>query len=361
LHLGAVPGNDVLREAEVRRRLLDALEDVDRLVLLGDVIELRHGPARHALAQARPALVEIGKALGPDKEIVVVPGNHDHQLLRPWLERRACGTGTPPLDLESTVEYREGELLDALARALQPAAVRAAYPGAWLREDVYATHGHYSDRHNTVPILERLGAAVMTQIVPEPAGGPSSAEDYEATLGPMYAFVDAVAARRRPRFYSDGRDTVQVKAWRQLTSQERRSTGRIALKAAFPVAVAALNRAGLGPLRADVSGTALRQGGLRGFAEVVERLKIPAAYVIFGHTHRAGPLPNDPSSEWRAPVGAKLHNAGSWLLERSFLGARPEQSPYRPGFGVVVREEGDPELMGLLDYASPGVKQTAWQ
>jgi hypothetical protein len=321
------------------------------LVLLGDVIELRHGPAREALATARPALAEIGAALGPDKEIVIVPGNHDHQLLRPWLERHACGTGTPPLALESAVEYREGELLDALAQALQPTPMRATYPGVWLREDVYATHGHYSDRHNTVPILERVGAGLMTRIVPEPAGGPGSAEDYEATLGPLYAFVDAVAARRRPRFYNNGSDTVQVKAWRQLTSHEPRNIRTTAFRAAFPVAVAALNRAGLGPLRADVSGPALTTGGLRGFAEVVERLQIPAKHVIFGHTHRAGPLAHDHSQAWRAPAGAELHNTGSWLLERAFLGEgeRARRSPYRPGFCALLERGGPPEVLNLLD------------
>jgi hypothetical protein len=319
--------------------------------MLGDVIELRHGPAREALTEARPTLAEIGAALGADKEVVIVPGNHDHQLLRPWLERRACGTGTPPLELESAVEYRDGELLDAFAQALGPPTVRVAYPGVWLREDVYATHGHYSDRHNTVPIIERVGAGLMTRIVPEPAGGPGSAEDYEATLGPLYAFVDAVAARRRPRFYNNGRDTVQVNAWRLLASHERRSIRATAFRAAFPVAVAALNRAGLGPLRADVSGHALKTGGLRGFAEVVERLRIPAKHVIFGHTHRAGPLPHDESHEWRAPAGAELHNTGSWLLEQAFVGEgeRARQSPYRPGFCALLEQGGLPAILNLLD------------
>ena len=30
-----------------------------------------------------------------------------------------------------------------------------AYPGVWLRPDVYATHGHYVDLHITVPSFER--------------------------------------------------------------------------------------------------------------------------------------------------------------------------------------------------------------
>jgi hypothetical protein len=299
---------------------------------------------------AAPVLAELATALGPGKEIVIVAGNHDHQLLRPWLERRSTDSAEAPLTLESTVDYRQGELLHALAEALKPVTVRAAYPGVWLRDDVYATHGHYSDRHTTVPLLERLGAGVLTRVVPQPEGGPSTVEDYEATLGPMYAFLGAVVAHRRPHFYSGGRDTLQVKAWRGLASRNgRRNIRASALKAGFPLAVAALNRAGLGPLRADVSGTALRRGGLRGMAEVVERLKVPAQHVIFGHTHRAGPLPGDASAEWRVSGGQALHNSGSWLLEPAFLGPRPDRSPYRPGFGVFVDADGPPQLVNLLD------------
>ena len=346
-----MPGNDVLRQSGPRRALANALAEIDRLVLLGDVLELRHGPAREALAKARPALQEIARGLGRGKEVVIVPGNHDHQLLRPWLERRSAQPAQEPLELESSIDYTDGDLLGALARALEPATVRAAYPGVWLREDVYATHGHYSDRHTTVPLLERLGAGLMTRVVAEPAGGPGTVDDYEATLGPLYAFLGAVVAHRRARFYSDGRDTLQVKAWRDLSSNGQRSARGTALRAAFPLAVAALNRAGLGPLTADISGPALRRGGLRGMAEVVERVKLPAAHVVFGHTHRAGPLPGDHAAEWRAPAGQALHNCGSWLLEPWFLGERPPQSPHRPGFAALLQAQGPPELVNLLDDA----------
>ncbi len=47
------------------------------------------------------------------------------------------------------------------------------------------------------------------------------------------------------------------------------------MAAAFPVLVAALNRAGVGPLRAELSGRALRQAGLRGMETVRDQLGIP--------------------------------------------------------------------------------------
>ena len=176
----------MLRDAGPRSALCRAAQAVDRLVLLGDVLELRHGPMHQALAQAEPVLRELGAALSGKTEVILVPGNHDYRLLAPWLERRALAPEPLPLGSESEIRSEPGEPLAELARWLEPAAVRVAYPGVWLRDDVYATHGHYSDRHHTVPILERLGAGAMARIAREPAGGPWRAEDYETTLRPMY-------------------------------------------------------------------------------------------------------------------------------------------------------------------------------
>jgi hypothetical protein len=124
---------------------------------------------------------------------------------------------------------------------------------------------------------------------------------------------------------------------------------RRALVAGFPVLVAALNRARLGPVRADLSGPELRRASLKAFSEVVRRLAIDTRHVIFGHSHRAGPLGRDDRGEWVAPGGALLTNSGSWVHEPGFLGPRPESSPYRPGFAVAVGDAGPPELVNLLD------------
>src|SRR3984957_3216462 len=87
LHLGAGSGADVLRRPGPRSALIDALEDIDRLVLLGDVLELRHGPRRDALAAARPFFEELGRVFA-GREIVVVAGNHDHAVVESWLHAR---------------------------------------------------------------------------------------------------------------------------------------------------------------------------------------------------------------------------------------------------------------------------------
>ncbi|MBV8956611.1 MAG: metallophosphoesterase family protein [Solirubrobacterales bacterium] len=342
LHLGARGRQDVLRRERERAALVAVLRDYERLVLLGDVLELRHGPLRAALAQAEPVLRSLGSAVD---EVVVVPGNHDHGLLRGWLERRDSAS----LGLQSAVEWDPREALGAVVESLAPARVRVAYPGVWLRQDIYAIHGHYGDRHNTVPIIERLGAGVTVRLTGEPEGGPLRAEDYEAALAPMYAWIETVAQMGGMRG-SGGDGSFQVTAWRALTGAGGPGgLRRRGLVVGFPAIVAGLNRIGIGPLRADVSAAELRRAALRAFGEVVARLGVPATHVIFGHTHRAGPLPEDDEGEWTTPAGTRLLNTGSWVYERGYLGDFPRASPYRPGFAAIVGDEGPPQLVNLLD------------
>jgi hypothetical protein len=313
------------------------------------VVELRHGPLRDALEAAQPVLREIGAALPAGAEVVIVPGNHDHELLAGWFERRRRSAATPPLGLESDVDWLPGEALDVLAGFLEPAVVRVVYPGVWLREDVYATHGHYSDRHTTVPLFERLAVGVMARIVGEPSDGAQCAEDYEAAQAPLYAWIHAVAQHGGARL-GRGSHGVSTQAWSALTAtRRRRGVRQRAIVAGFPLAIAALNRAGLGPLRSDISGAALRSGGLRAFGEVLRRLDIRAPHVVFGHTHRAGPLLGDEPGEWQAPTGSRLLNSGCWVQEPAFLGSRPSKSPYRAGFSVAIEDQGAPQLANLLD------------
>jgi hypothetical protein len=219
----------VLRREQALAALLPEVFRCDRLVLLGDLIELRQGPVREALSAAEPVLREIGAALGPASEAVIVPGNHDHHLAGEWLARRARDAEPPPLGLESALDWEPGETLATVASWLEPARVRAAYPGVWLRGDVYAIHGHYADRHTTVPMFERLGAGAMARLARDAATGPTHAEDYEAILEPIYAWIHAVA-QNRTTAGRHGSDGASSRAWRTLSSdrRRRRSTRRTA-------------------------------------------------------------------------------------------------------------------------------------
>jgi hypothetical protein len=347
LHLGARNDVDVLRRPAAEQALVGALDGVDRLVILGDILELRHGPMHEALEAARPVLMAIGEALGPDGEVVLVPGNHDFRLISPWLEWRSRN-GPEPLGLQERAGPKASIGTRAIGRMLQPASLDVVYPGIWLDDGVYATHGHYLDRHVTVPSFERLGSGVLGRVLRAPADQAGAPDDYEVALAPMYGLLDAIAAR-----VDDGRAAapgkISARAWERL-SPDRRSQawrGRV-LAGAFPLTIAALNRIGIGPLKADLSGVELRRASLRAMGEVVARLGIEARHVIFGHTHRSGPLPDDDHDEWRLAGGAQLHNTGCWVYESMYLD-RQWGNPYWPGAAVELESGGEPRFVRLLE------------
>ncbi|MEA2289872.1 MAG: hypothetical protein QOD55_1869 [Solirubrobacteraceae bacterium] len=346
LHLGARTGVDVLRRPAARAALLERLDGVGRLVLLGDTLELRHGPVRDALAAARPALEAIGAALG-DAEVVLVAGNHDHRLVAPWLERRGQAGPPPPLALEEHAGPDATPATEAIARMLGPATLRVAYPGVWLADGVYATHGHYLDRHLTMPTVERLAAGALGRMLGARAEDARVPDDYELVLAPMYALLDAVAARtaeERGAAHSD----VSTRVWRALAASRHRPVRGRLLAGGFALGVAAVNRAGIGPLRADVSGAELRRAGLQAMRDVVAGLGIGARHVVFGHTHRAGPLPGDELADWALPGGGRLVNTGSWVYERVHVGSA-HGGPYWPGGAVELSDRGEPRPVRLLD------------
>jgi hypothetical protein len=349
LHLGARTGADVLRRPAPLERLTTRLAGVERLVLLGDLLELRHGPVRDALSIARPVLHAIATALPEGAEVVVVPGNHDHAIVDPWLLARGRRAAPDPLRLEERVSPRSASpLAAALERALSPARVSVAYPGIWLRDDVWATHGHYLDAHATLPTFERLAAGVMARFagpIPQPRATP---DDYEAQLAPIYAWIQATAERAPSDRVAAGSGSA-VHAYRLLSGGGRRPLAARALAGIFPLAILGLNRLGLGPVSADLGGPELRRSSLRALAEVVTRLGVDARHVIFGHSHRAGPFGRDDVGEWRVPAGALLHNGGSWMYETHFFGPDAASSPYWPGGVTVLDEHGPPRMERLLD------------
>ncbi len=371
LHLGSDSRSDLLRRPEIRAPLFEALREAERLVLLGDVLELRHGPMGEAMAASRPFFEDLGAALA-GRELVITAGNHDHALVEPWLQARGAEPEQRPLQPEQLIEP------DAASAALGRIAgwvreggaegpVRVAYPGLWVRPDVYATHGHYLDCHLTVPTLERLSVAIMSRLLRRPASGFERAEDYEAMGSPVFAWRDAVARYAHTGAALNGMATVS--AWQALgggrdsdgtagkgaagaLTRLRARARRQAIVTGFPLAVAALNRAGLGPLRAEISSDELRRAGLAAMGEVAARLGLGDSYVVFGHTHRPGPLDGEAPGEWLGRGGARLVNCGSWTYAGIFLGRDGARSPYWPGAGVMVDEQGPPRVVRLLQGLS---------
>jgi predicted phosphodiesterase len=351
LHLGTVSGADVARRPQVLERLLAVADEADRLVMLGDLLELRERPATAVLDDVAPVLAAIGDVTA-GKPVVLVPGNHDHQLVAPALEReRLAGVG--PLVAAGEHPPRPGDLADRVAGLMPRSELTVAYPGVWLRDDVYATHGHYLDAHLTVPRVECLVAAGVERFGTRiGSDGPTSASDYEAIFTPMYALSHAIAQNARSRPATRG-NNLSRRVWTLATdsggSTSARLRGQLVGRAAIPAAVAAINALGLGPFKPEISAEELRRAGLAAIGEVAGRLGIDADHVVFGHTHRAGPLPHDAESDWLLPGGGRLTNSGSWVDEDVFLDADGAANPYWPGRVVWLDESGPPRLVAVLE------------
>src|SRR3954462_692709 len=337
LHLGTRSQADVLRRPEIRRILFDALTEADEIVLLGDVVELREQPLAGVLEAALPFFEELGEAL-PGKRITLLAGNHDHRVVADWLEQlRLHGKA---LGLEERTTPQSSRIATALAERMPHNDVELAYPGVWLRPGTYAHHGHYIDVHMSVPRLEAIAISATARASGGVAPPPRTPDDYEAAITPLYAFAYALAQGSSRARRVLGMDFSR-KVWRQIDSG-RSVRGRTLRGVAIPSAVWTLNRAGMGPFEAKVTGTRLRESGIEAMRELIRALELDAREVVFGHTHRPGPLPQD--RDW----DPMLFNTGSWLDEPHLLQTTAGESPYWPGCVLFIEDDKPPELRRLL-------------
>jgi hypothetical protein len=344
LHLGATSGSDLLRDPEIRAVLFEELRGAERLVLLGDAIELRDQPLGAALDRARPFFDELGAAVG-GIEVVLVPGNHDARLAEPLLDQLSIEDA--PLALDATADPVGAAA--TVAAALAPARLRISYPGIWLRDDVFATHGNYMDLHLRLPRAECVALAVAQRIA-GPFPDPATPDDYERFLRPVYGLAFG-AAQARPRRVKPRALGPSEAAWEMLAadrpdrSRSRRLKAR-AFRTAFPLAVAGVNRLLRADFDADISGAAIFRSGLEGATELAHRLGVDGGHVITGHTHRGGPRHGE--APWRLPGGGELHNTGNWVFSTPLHTPGEPPNSYWPGTVTWLEDTGPPRRVELL-------------
>lgn len=343
LHLGSAGGEDLGRDPAIRRLLLEEVRDADRLVLLGDALELRELPMARVLGMAQPFFEELGEAMA-GRRVVLVPGNHDHRLAEPLLEEVALAGGTLGLEHRG---LPAGEPAVRIAGWLGDAELGIAYPGVWLREDVYATHGHYMDCHMNLPRLECVAAAAVMRAGGQPPD-PATPGDYERVLRPIYSLAYALAETG----LAPGATVPSERAWRAISGRHRkggrlrRATAKATIYAGVPSSVWLLNRlfhAGFDP---DLSPASIARSGIDAATEMSRRLRVEAAHTITGHTHRGGPEEGD--AEWKLPGGGRLHNTGSWVYADAFHHPGAPPGPYWPGTVTWVEDEEAPRRVRLL-------------
>jgi UDP-2,3-diacylglucosamine pyrophosphatase LpxH len=321
LHIGSRLGRDVLRHPEALAVLLGALHGFDRLVLLGDIVELAEGRPRQALAVAEPVLRAIGAQMG-DRPIVLVPGNHDRALTRSWARARGSA-----LTIDAQVPRDATALLAQVAGWLAPAPVDVRTPGVWLSSRVWATHGHYLDRH----LLPESAYGLHRRRAVRGRVGPA---EYERARRPSVTWVETLVARWLPRRLAGVAD----------------GAADLLRAATMPSLPRRMHSHRLAPLSRLVLGFQMQRASNPALAHVVERLGVEAEWVVYGHVHRNGPREGDELALWSGPGGRPLlANTGSWIYEPLLLHRGGPPHPYWPGGAVVVDGEQDPVAMGLLD------------
>jgi predicted phosphodiesterase len=334
LHLGTRTRVDLARRPDVRARIVERIRGFDEVVLLGDAIELRDRPLAVALAAAGPFLAELGASLRNGR-VVLVPGNHDHRLVHETRDRRRA-SGSLVREIAPGRRGVAGAIRDRLGSELV-----VAYPGWRVTDRVWATHGHYLDAHSNAPTLECVMAALTGLARRRPAMRASSERDYEAVLAPTYGLYYQVAQRPRLHAFADAGKALVRRLEVGLDTRGPARNGRARGRATASLRMGG-GRLGLAPGE-------LRRPGLLPFALVLERLGIEADHVVFGHTHRAGPLPGDPESVWRCRGGTALWNTGSWVYDPGRVGAHGRGSPYWPGTLVTLEGSDPPQLHHLLE------------
>jgi UDP-2,3-diacylglucosamine pyrophosphatase LpxH len=304
LHLGQGGGVSVLTRPRPLAALLDALDAHDRLVLLGDTVELQETHGSQSLATAELVLRRIGERLGEHKQVLLLPGNHDHWLVRDWSAR--MGTG---LARENLVPPDASPQLRRLVSALSDTNVEIHYPGVWLDERTWATHGHYLNHY-----LHPVSSVGVHRPAPTASARPASFE--------------YVASHR--------------------TGEPHLSEGLLPERA--------IDRhlpSWLAPLTSALLDRQMRRHALPAMLAVISALGVDADQVIFGHVHRRGPRARDDQRRWAGPGGRpRLLNTGSWRYEPVIVRRLDGRAPYWPGGAVSIGADGQAHSIGLLENLS---------
>lgn len=307
IHLGQRGGGlSVLMRPRVLAALLSALEGYDRLVLLGDTVELQETHAGDSFPLAEPVLRSIAQKLGPEKQLLLVPGNHDHALVSRWA--RAQGAG---LARENVVPPDASPLLEQVVSWLEATRVEVHYPGLWLSDTVWATHGHFLN-HYLRPISS-WGLHPPRRFRPARGVPPAPPAEFEY-----------IPKREMEPHMRDG---LPPERW-----LDRHIPTRFA------------------PLTAHLLDRQMQRHALPAMAAVAAALGVDSEFVLFGHVHRRGPLGDDDRALWSGSgESPRLINTGSWRYEPVVARGLGAAGPYWPGGAVSLCEDGVPRSIGLLD------------
>ena len=178
---------------------------------------------------------------------------------------------------------------------------------------------------------------------------PATPADYERIVRPLYGTRlrrgagAGAAAEGRARPLRGGLGTLAGDR-ADRTRARRLKAG--AARAAFPLAVAGVNRLLRADFESEVSAEMIFRTGVEGAAELARRLGVDGGHVITGHTHRGGP--RDGEAAWRLPGGGQLHNTGNWVFSTPLHHPGRPPNSYWPGTVTWLEDSGPPRRVELL-------------
>jgi UDP-2,3-diacylglucosamine pyrophosphatase LpxH len=383
LHFGAWTSDALLARPYARERFAPYLDDIDELVLLGDVFDIQFGQMEGAFAQAEP-FFELLRDKLQGKRVVFIAGNHDHHVvvrtLRAYSEYKiAAGIdGTEAGPRFEREHHNFAELF--FQRMLEGVEVSMAYPEYRLGQ-VHLCHGHYLDAHLQGSLANRLLRRVLRTIGGARPQESMTIEDYEAVMVPLAELLFTVAqmpgGTETQRGLLDSferyarvlravgivqRELGRVRSW---VSELRRKDEPIGLADRSRSLSMTLQQAGAA-LREDAAERGesallqLAQPGsgtsapvaLRAYGQVVRNLgwNRPGTSLVFGHTHQ--PL----DGEFEPDCGpVRFWNTGSWTFQPA-LGSEDAYLKYLetawPGTALSV-ESDEVRLIEVLADQNP--------
>lgn len=371
LHLGAAHGDDLLRYPYFCARLREQLDGIEHIVLLGDILDLRFQQLEEALQTSRPFFDMLGDVLrsASTPRVTYIPGNHDYHYAVRLMEgaREQAILTDETFALKQLVAPPDFFLSRQLARMIgRDVPVRVVYFYDTLESSqgtIFLTHGHYLDLHIDSGPARLLNLA---QSVLAAAGqGPESITPdlYEGLLRPQYELLHWIGqspagGELQSRIYERLRGGAPPET--RFSSLRQRALRRAA-SAAGTVGLALAESIANRLFKERLSLTSLAREAqveetIRAFSLSLEALQsyLPEGvrYVVFGHTHRPGPLEGiDAAERWMVNMRGQptmVLNSGSWLYDGG-KARRPDYRPQRwPGSFILIPDQGPPRVVEVL-------------
>jgi UDP-2,3-diacylglucosamine pyrophosphatase LpxH len=371
LHLGAAHGDDLLRYPYFCERLREQLIGIEHIVLLGDILDLRFQQLETALQIAGPFFAMLGEVLSTahTPRVTYIPGNHDHHFAVQLIEaaREQALLDETPFALQQIIAPPSFFLCRQLTRMLGgQVPVRVAYFYDTLDSSqgtILLTHGHYLDLHIDSGPARLLNLAQSVLGAANQGTEQITPDLYEGLLRPQYELLYWIGqspsgAALQSRIYERLRGGAPADG---MLGQLRQTALRRAASAAGNMGLALAETIANRLFKERVSLTspareAQVEATIRAFSLSLEALAgyLPRGVhaVVFGHTHRPGPLEGiDASERWMVTLAGQptmVLNAGSWLYDGG-KARRPDYRPQRwPGTYILIPDQGPLRMVEVL-------------